>query len=352
MEGTSEGVSTVHALVYHGPGQTSWDRVADPAIAYPTDAIVRVDTTTICGTDLHILRGDLPEVEPGTVLGHEAVGEVLEVGREVHSISPGEQVIVSAVSACGHCQYCRDSMYGQCHGGGGWSLGNLINGTQAEFVLVPFADYSTHRLPGTLAPQDAVLLSEVLPTAYEVGVRNGQVGPGDTVAVVGAGPVGLAAVLTARIYSPRRIIAVDLSPFRLEAANRLGADSAEVPGELIADLAEGPGADVVIEAAGGPDSFILCTRVVRSGGHIANIGTPGKPATLHLESLWRKNVTISTGQVDTFSTPWLLDLVTSGRLHISQLVTHTFNLDQIKDAYEVFSHGTDTGALKVVLHRG
>ncbi|MCX4903804.1 alcohol dehydrogenase catalytic domain-containing protein [Streptomyces sp. NBC_00878] len=341
----------MRALVYHGPGQASWDTVTDPAIEDPTDAIVRVDSTTICGTDLHILRGDLPEVKPGTVLGHEAVGEVMEVGREVHSIAPGEQVIVSSVSACGHCQFCRDSMFGQCRGGGGWILGDLANGTQAEFVRVPFADYSTQRRPGALALDDAVLLSEVLPTAYEVGVRNGHVGPGDTVVVVGAGPVGLAAVLTARIYSPRRIIAVDLSRSRLEAAGRFGADAAELPGRLMADLADGPGADVVIEAAGDPDSFVLCTRVVRSGGHIANIGMHGKSATLHLEALWRKNVTISTGQVDTSSTPWLLDLVTSGRLHISRLVTHTFGLGRMEDAYEVFSHGTETGALKVVLHR-
>ncbi|GAU69831.1 putative NADP-dependent alcohol dehydrogenase [Streptomyces sp. NBRC 110611] len=341
----------MRALVYHGPGQTSWDTVPDPVIEDPTDAILRVDTTTICGTDLHILSGELPEVKPGTVLGHEAVGEVLEVGREVHSIRPGEHVIVSSVSACGHCQFCRDNMYGQCRSGGGWILGNLINGTQAEFVRVPFADYSTHRQPGALALQDAVLLAEVLPTAYEVGVRNAHVAPGDTVVVVGAGPIGLAAVITARIYSPRRIIAVDLSSPRLEAATRLGADSAELPGRLIADLAEGPGADVAIEAAGDPDSFILCTRVVRPGGHIANIGMHGKPAMLHLEALWRKNVTISTGQVDTSSTPWLLDLVTSGRLQISQLVTHTFGLDRIADAYEVFSQGTHSGALKVVLHR-
>ncbi|MBA2806884.1 alcohol dehydrogenase catalytic domain-containing protein [Streptomyces sp. KM273126] len=341
----------MRALVYHGTEQISWDTVTDPAIEDPADAIVRVDGTTICGTDLHIRRGDLPEVKPGTVLGHEAVGEVVETGREVRSIAPGDRVIVSSVSACGRCRFCRDSMFGQCHGGGGWILGNLINGTQAEFVRVPFADYSTRRWPASLALEDAVLLAEVLPTAYEVGVRNGHVGPGDTVVVVGAGPVGLAAVIIARIYSPRRIIAVDLSSARLEAAHRLGADSAEVPGRLIADLADGPGAEVVIEAAGDPESFALCTRVVRSGGHIANIGTHGKSATLHLEALWRKNVTISTGQVDTSSTPWLLDLVTSGRLCITQLVTHTFGLSQIEDAYQVFSHGPATGALKVVLHR-
>ncbi|MBD0422701.1 alcohol dehydrogenase catalytic domain-containing protein [Streptomyces sp. TRM S81-3] len=341
----------MRALVYHGPGRISWDTVADPTIEDPTDAVVRVDATTICGTDLHIRRGELPEVKPGTVLGHEAVGEVVEVGREVHSTTVGDQVIVSSISACGRCQFCRDGMFGQCHGGGGWILGNLTNGTQAEFVRVPFADYSTRRRPGALALEDAVLLSEVLPTAYEVGVRNGHVGPGDTVVVVGAGPVGLAAVMTARLYSPRRIIAVDLSRTRLEAATRLGADSAELPGRLIADLAEGPGADVAIEAAGDPDSFVLCTRVVRPGGHIANIGTHGKPATLHLEALWHKNMTISTGQVDTSSTPWLLDLVTSGRLHVSHLVTHTFGLDRAEDAYEVFSRGTDTGALKIGLYR-
>ncbi|MFD5256323.1 alcohol dehydrogenase catalytic domain-containing protein [Streptomyces bobili] len=333
------------------PQQTSWDTVRDPSIEKATDAIVRVDVTTICGSDLHILRGDLPEVKPGTVLGHEAVGEVMDVGREVHAVRPGDRVIVSSVSACGHCRFCRAGMGGQCGEGGGWLLGNLINGTQAEFVRVPFADNSTYRCPLDLALEDAVLLAEVLPTAYEVGVRNGHVGPGDTVAVVGAGPVGLAAVVIARIYSPRRIIAVDLSASRLEAATRLGADAAELPGRLIADLSEGPGADVVIEAAGDPDSFVLCTRVVRSGGHIANIGMHGKPATLHLEALWRKNVTISTGQVDASSTPWLLDLVTTRRLPISQLITHTFGLDHVGDAYEVFAHGRDTGALKVVLHR-
>jgi alcohol dehydrogenase len=242
-------------------------------------------------------------------------------------------------------------MFGQCRSGGGWILGNLINGTQAEFVRVPFADHSTRWRPGALALEDAVLLSEVLPTAFEVGVRNGHVSPGDIVVVVGAGPVGLAAAVVARIYSPRRIIVVDLSAARLEAALRVGADAADLPGKMIAEVSEGPGADVVIEASGEPDGFALCTRAVRTGGHIANIGTHGKPVTLHLESLWRKNVTISTGQVDTSSTPWLLELVRYGRLHVSQLVTHSFGLDRMEDAYDVFAHGTSTGALKVVLHR-
>jgi alcohol dehydrogenase len=341
----------VRALVYHGPAHTSWDTVPDPAIEEATDAIVRVDATTVCGSDLHILRGDLPEVEPGTILGHEAVGEVLEVGDEVHLVRPGDQVIVSSVTACGQCRACRDAMYGQCGGGGGWILGSLINGAQAELVRVPFADHSTTRRPSDLPLNDAVLLAELLPTAYEVGVRNGHVGPGDTVVMVGAGPVGLATVVVARLYSPRRIIVADLAGARLETAARVGADLAESPGKMIADLSEGPGADVVVEASGDPDGFVLCTRAVRAGGHIANIGAHGQPVTLHLESLWRKNVTISTGQVDTSSTPWLLDLMRFGRLPVSPLVTHTFGLDRMEEAYEVFARGTTAGALKVVLRR-
>lgn len=341
----------MRALVYHGPAHISWDTVPDPVIEEATDAIVRVGATTVCGTDLHIRRGDFPEVKPGTVLGHEAIGEVVDVGEQVHHLRPGDQVIVSSVSACGDCAECRDGRYGQCRGGGGWILGSLINGTQAELVRVPFADHSTTRRPPDLPPVDAVLLAELLPTAYEVGVRNGHVGPGDTVVVVGAGPVGLATVVLARLYSPRRIIVVDLAGARLENARRVGADAAESPGTMIAELSEGPGADVVIEASGDPDGFVLCTRAVRTGGHIANIGTHGKPVSLHLESLWRKNVTISTGQVDTSSTPWLLELLRFGHLPVSPLVTHTFGLDRMEDAYEVFARGTSTGALKVVLHR-
>lgn len=344
-------MSTVRALVYHGPGQISWYPVPDPAIEEPTDAIVRVDAATVCGSDLRILRGDLPEVKPGTVLGHEAVGEVLEVGRDVHHVRPGDHVIMSAVSACGRCRECRDTKLGQCSGGGGWILGNLINGTQAELVRIPFADHSTHRRPWKVPLDEAVLLAELLPTAYEVGVRNGHVSPGDTVVVVGAGPVGLASVVIARLYSPRRIIVVDLSAERLEAAAGVGADAAEVPGTMIAELSEGPGADVVIEASGEPDGFVLATRAVRTGGHIANVGVHGKPVTLHLESLWRKNLTISTGQVDTSSTRWLLELVRYGDLPISGLVTHTLPLDRMEDAYEAFAGGTTTGALKVVVHR-
>lgn len=341
------------ALVFHGSGESAWEETADLGLREPTDAIVRVDAVTICGTDLHILKGDVPEVRPGTVLGHEAVGEVVEAGGDVRGVRPGDRVLVSCITACGRCRFCREGAYGQCRGGGGWILGHLIDGTQAEYVRVPYADLSVHPLPGAVDSKDAVLLADILPTAYEVGVLNGRVRPGDTVAVVGAGPVGLAAIATARLCTPEKIIAVDLAPSRLEAAKRLGADAVaaagEEAGQLVADLTDGLGADVVIEAVGVPESFETCMRMVRPGGHVANIGVHGKPATLHLEELWARNVTITTGLVDTYSTPMLLRMVAAGRLSAASLVTHTFPLDQMEEAYDVFSRAGATGALKVIL---
>ncbi|WP_225823858.1 zinc-dependent alcohol dehydrogenase family protein [Streptomyces naphthomycinicus] len=340
-------------FVFHGPGQASWQDVPDPAVKEPTDAVVEVGAVTICGTDLHILKGDVPEVLPGTVLGHEAVGEIVEVGSDVRTVRPGDRVLISCITSCGRCRFCREGSYGQCRGGGGWILGHLIDGTQAEYVRVPCADLSVHPLPSAVRSEDAVLLADIFPTSYEVGVLNGHVRPGDTVAVVGAGPIGLATVVTARLFSPERIIAVDLVPDRLEAARRLGADAVadvrEAPGQLVADLTDGLGADVVIEAVGVPESFELCTRIVRPGGHVANIGVHGRPATLHLEDLWSRNVTITTGLVDTYSTPTLLRMAAAGRLPTGQLVTHGFPLAQMEEAYEVFSKAGETGALKVVL---
>ncbi|MFF7236691.1 zinc-dependent alcohol dehydrogenase family protein [Streptomyces collinus] len=339
-------------FVFHGPGQASWQDVPDPAVEEPTDAIVKVDAVTICGTDLHILKGDVPEVRPGTVLGHEAVGEIVEVGSDVRTVRPGDRVLLSCITACGRCRFCRDGSYGQCRGGGGWILGHLVDGTQAEYVRVPYADLSVHPLPAAVPSEEAVLFADIFPTSYEVGVLNGHVRPGDTVAIVGAGPIGLAAIATARLFSPERIIAVDLAPARLEAAHRLGADAVadvhEAPG-LVDDLTGGLGADVVIEAVGLPESFELCTRMVRPGGHVANVGVHGKPAMLHLEDLWIKNVTITTGLVDTYSTPTLLRMAAAGRLPTGQLVTHTFPLHQMEEAYDVFSKAAETGALKVVL---
>ncbi|MER6346552.1 zinc-dependent alcohol dehydrogenase family protein [Streptomyces sp. NPDC001595] len=339
--------------VFQGPGQSSWQDVPDPAAKEPTDVVVHVDSVTICGTDLHILKGDVPEVRPGTVLGHEAVGEVVETGADVRTVRPGDRVLVSCITACGRCAYCRRAMYGQCRGGGGWILGHLIDGTQAEYVRVPYADLSVHPLPATVTDRDAVLLADIFPTAYEVGVRKGEVQPGDTVAVVGAGPVGLAAVATARLFSPEQILVVDPAATRRDAARELGADAvgdpAEAPEELIADLTDGLGADVVIEAVGLPEAFELCTRMVRPGGHVANVGVHGKPVTLHLEDLWIKNVTITTGLVDTHSTPTLLRMAAAGRLPAAALVTHTFPLQRMAEAYDVFAAAADTGALKVVL---
>ncbi|MCX4862491.1 zinc-dependent alcohol dehydrogenase family protein [Streptomyces sp. NBC_00257] len=341
------------ALVFQGPGQIAWQDVPDPVVKDAADAVIRVDVVTICGTDLHIIKGDVPEVAPGRVLGHEAVGTVVEAGAGVRTVRPGDRVLISCISACGRCRFCREGHYGQCRGGGGWVLGHTIDGTQAEYVRVPFADLSVHPLPASVGSHDGVLLADIFPTAYEVGVLNGGVRPGDTVVVVGAGPIGLAAIVGAGLYSPRRIIAVDLAESRLAAARSLGADAtagaAEEPGQLVDDLTEGLGADVAIEAVGVPEAFEMCTRMVRPGGRVANIGVHGRPATLHLEDLWSRDITITTGLVDTYSTPMLLGMLAAGRLPSSSLITHRFELGQMEEAYDVFSRAADTGALKVTL---
>ena len=340
------------ALVYDGPGRRMWRDVPDPEIRDAEDVIVRVDAVTICGTDLHILHGDVPTVDPGRVLGHEAVGTIETVGSGVRSVTVGQRVLISCISSCGRCRFCREGRYGQCLGGGGWILGHRIDGVQAERVRVPFADLSIHALPESVSDEEAVLLADILPTSYEVGVLAGEVQPGDVVVIVGAGPIGLAALATARLYSPGKVVLLDPAAPRREAALKLGADlaldSAGHVRDRIDELTEGLGADVVIEAVGLPVAFELCTTLVRPGGHVANVGVHGAPATLHLEDLWIKDVTITTGLVDTSSTPLLLQLLRDGRLELP-IVTHRFGLEEMQDAYDVFSRPDTTGALKVAL---
>ena len=344
------------ALVYHGPGQKAWEDVPKPTLVSDTDAVVRVDAVTICGSDLHILKGDVPAVTDGRILGHEAVGTVEAVGSGVKTVKAGDRVLVSCITACGTCRFCREARYGQCLGGGGWILGHKIDGTQAEYVRVPFADTSTYPVPAGVADEDMLMLADILPTGYEVGVLNGVVRPGDVVTVVGAGPVGLAAIMSARLFSPSHIVAIDLSDSRLEAAKQFGADitinnSLEDADAIVADLTGGLGADVSIEAVGVPAAFEQAVRLARPGGHVANIGVHGEPVTLHLEDLWIRDLTITTGLVDTFTTPTLLRLLISHQLEASRFVTHHFTLDQFEEAYDVFANAADTGALKVVLTR-
>ncbi len=343
----------MHALVYHGPGQKAWEEVPNPVLLDDSDAIVRVDATTICGSDLHILKGDVPEVTDGRILGHEAVGTVVEIGPSVKSVRVGDRVLVSCITACGACRFCRQGRYGQCLGGGGWILGHLIDGTQAEYVRVPFADTSTYPIPPGVADEDILMMSDILPTGYEVGVLNGCVQPGDVVAIVGAGPIGLSAVMGAQLFSPSHIVAIDLTDSRLEAAKQFGADitvnnGREDPLEVIKGLTGGLGADVAIEAVGVPSTFELAATLIRPGGHVANIGVHGQPATLHLEQLWSRDVTITTGLVDTYSTPTLLRLI-GHQLQVGRLVTHQFAMDDFLAAYDTFARAADTGALKVVI---
>jgi alcohol dehydrogenase len=344
------------ALVYHGPGQKAWEEVAKPTILDDTDAIVRVDAVTICGTDLHILKGDVPAVTDGRILGHEAVGTVEQVGSGVKTVKVGDRVLVSCITACGACRFCREGRYGQCLGGGGWILGHKIDGTQAEFVRVPFADTSTYPAPDGVTDEALLMLADILPTGYEVGVLNGHVQPGDVVAVVGSGPIGLSAMMASRLYSPSHVVAIDQVDARLEAAKAFGADitvnnAREDAVAVVQSLTGGLGADVAIEAVGVPATFELAAQLIRPGGRVANIGVHGEPATLHLEDLWIRDVTITTGLVDTHSTPTLLKLVRGNQLGAGQFVTHHFHLDQFIEAYDVFARAGDTGALKVVLSR-
>jgi alcohol dehydrogenase len=349
--------AAMRALVYHGPGQKAWQEAPEPELTDDGDAIVRVDATTICGTDLHILKGDVPAVARGRILGHEAVGTVDEVGDGVHRLRPGDRVLVSCISACGTCRFCREGRYGQCLDGGGWILGHTIDGTQADYVRVPFADTSTYRVPAGLTDEETLMLADVLPTGYEVGVLAGGVRPADVVAVVGAGPVGLSAITGAQLYSPSHIVAIDLSDARLEAAKHFGADvvvnnSGEDPLAVIGKLTGGLGADVAIEAVGLPASFELAVGLVRPGGRIANIGVHGDAATLHLEDQWIRDITITTGLVDASSTPALMRLISTGQIDARRFITHRFGLDAFEEAYDVFARAADTGALKVVLSRG
>jgi alcohol dehydrogenase len=342
------------ALVYQGPGQRDWDTVADPTIVDPTDLVVRIDTSTICGTDLHILKGDVPETTPGTVLGHEAVGTVEEIGAGVSTVAVGDRVLMSCVSSCGRCRFCKEGRYGQCLGGGGWIFGHLIDGLQAEYARVPFGDNSVYQVPEELSDEQVLFLADILPTSYEVGVLNGMVAPGDVVAIVGAGPIGLAAILTATLYTPGRIVAIDLDDGRLASAMRFGADTAINNGRedaiaKVMELTDGLGADVALEAVGVPQTFELATELIRPGGRVANIGVHGKPVTLHLEKLWNRDVTVTTGLVDTFSIPQLMRLTASGRLDPSLFATHRFPLGETMAAYDTFADAANTNALKVVL---
>lgn len=350
------------ALVYHGPGNKAWEEVPEPQIQTPTDAIVQIDTTTICGTDLHILKGDVPAVTDGRILGHEGVGTITEVGTAVKGLAVGDRVIISCISACGSCSYCHQQLPSHCldeegASGVGWIFGHLIDGTQAEYVRVPFADNSLHKLPEGVSDEAGIMLSDILPTGFEIGIRNGEVQPGDVVAVVGAGPVGLSAIMTAGLYGPSRVIAIDLDDNRLELAQTFGASEAVNSGaddwhdQVMATTDGGLGVDVAIEAVGIPQTFDMCTSLIRPGGSVANVGVHGKSVELDLQDLWIKDVSITTGLVSATTTPMLLKLVAQGKLTPEKFVTHRFRLDEMMDAYDTFERAAETEAMKVAISR-
>jgi alcohol dehydrogenase len=341
------------ALVYNGPGKKALEDRPMPRMGEPTDAIVKISKTTICGTDLHILKGDVASCAPGRILGHEGVGTIAEVGAGVTGFAKGDPVLISCISSCGKCENCRRGMYSHCTTGG-WILGNAIDGTQAEYVRIPHADTSLYRIPAGADEEALVMLSDILPTGFECGVLNGKVQPGGSVAIIGAGPIGLAALLTAQFYSPAAIIMVDLDDNRLATATHFGATATvnSTDGQAAAAILKitgGRGADTVIEAVGIAATFELCEEIVAPGGTIANIGVHGTKVALHLERLWDRNITITTRLVDTVSTPMLLKTVQSGKIDPKRLITHRFKLDAILQAYDTFARAADTKALKVII---
>ncbi len=341
------------AYIYNGPGKSGIEERPMPTIAAATDAIVRITKTTICGTDLHILKGDVPSCEPGRVLGHEGVGVIESVGAGVTSFKPGDRVLISCITSCGRCEFCRKQMYSHC-ANGGWILGHRIDGTQAEYVRIPFADTSLYPIPAGADEEALVMLSDILPTGFECGVLNGKVQPGGTVAIIGAGPIGLAALLTAQFYAPSQIIMIDLDENRLATSLRFGAthtinSSDGKAAEALMALTEGRGVDTAIEAVGVAATFELCQDVVAAGGVIANIGVHGTSATLHLERLWDRNITMTTRLVDTVSTPMLLKALCSHKLDPAGLITHRFKFSNVLGAYETFGNAARSCALKVII---
>lgn len=341
------------ALVYHGPGNRKYEEKPKPTIQETTDAVVKIIKTTICGTDLHIMKGDVPAVKDGTTLGHEGVGIIEEVGDGVSNFKKGDHVLISCITACGKCDNCKKQMYSHCEDGG-WILGHLIDGTQAEYVRIPHADTSLYHIPEDADEEALVMLSDILPTGFEVGVLNGKVKPGDVVAIVGAGPIGLAALLTAQFYSPAEIIMIDLDNNRLEVSKEFGATDTINSGEenaieKIMELTNNKGVDVAIEAVGVPATFDICQDIIKAGGHVAVVGVHGTSVDFKLEELWIKNITMTTGLVDTYTIPMLMKTVGSGKLEPEQLITHHFKLDEIMDAYDTFGNAAEEKALKIIL---
>ncbi len=345
--------NTMKALVYHSPGIKAWEEKAKPALQKTTDAILRITTTTLCGTDLHIMKGDVPSVTTGRTLGHEGVGVVEECGSGVSNFKAGDRVLISCVTSCGKCDFCKKGMFSHCRDGG-WILGNTLDGTQAQYVRIPHADNSLYPAPKDIDEESLVMLSDIFPTGLECGVLNGKVQPGDRVAIVGSGPIGLAALLTARFYSPAQLILIDLDDNRLQVARSFGATHTvnfknEKVEERIKALTDGDGVDVAIEAVGTPGSFDTCQSIIGAGGRIANIGVHGKPVELHLEKLWDRNITITTRLVDTVTIPMLLKVLQSGKLEAKKMGTHQFALSDIVNAYETFGNAAKDKALKVIL---
>ncbi|MDO5685886.1 MAG: zinc-dependent alcohol dehydrogenase family protein [Neisseria sp.] len=352
------------AMTYYGASDIRFEERPMPTIIDPTDAVIRVTKTTICGTDLGIWKGKNPEIEAtakektgqwnGRILGHEGVGVVEEVGSAVKNFKKGDKVIISCVSRCGTCENCQKQLYAHCQNDGGWIMGYMIDGTHAEYVRTPFADTSLYKLPENLDTDVAVLLSDILPTGHEIGVQYGDVKLGDTIAIVGSGPIGMSCLLTAQFYSPANIIMIDLDDNRLAMAKELGATHIINSGKedavaKVMELTNGRGVDCAMEAVGVSATFDICQRIVKEGGNVANVGVHGHSVNFEIERLWIKNITLTTGLVNANTTGTLMKSCECGKLPMARLVTHRFKFSEMEKAYDVFKNAAQEKAMKVII---
>ncbi|KAH3684095.1 hypothetical protein WICPIJ_004935 [Wickerhamomyces pijperi] len=357
------------AIVYKGtPGVKELLSIPVPTIQAATDAVVKLSYTTICGSDLHIISGHVADMQkPLTVLGHEGIGIVESIGDKVSNFKVGDKVLISCITSCGSCVYCKKGLQSHCMDGG-WILGHNINGTQAEYVRIPHADnslYNIKRYEGSIKDEALLMLSDILPTGNEMGAVNGRIDRGDVVAIVGCGSVGISALIASKTYDPKSVIMIDFDDERLKVAKEFfGADYVLNPGkvnvkeeimkitsELNIQSREGldAGVDVAIECVGIPATFQTCQDIIAPGGRIANVGVHGVKVDLQLQDLWIKNIQIATGLVNANTTPDLLKKIESGELEPSRLVTHHFKFSEVLKAYEVFKNSSQEKCIKVFL---
>lgn len=339
-------------FVWHNNKTASLDKRPVPKIKDKRDAIVKVTMSSICTSDLHIIRGFVPKAVPETILGHEFVGEIVDVGSDIKNLKKGDRVSANCETFCGQCYFCKRGFINNCLYGG-WEIGCTIDGCQAEYVRVPFADTGLTKLPDNISYENALFVGDILSSGYW-GAELCEIQKGDTVAVIGAGPVGLCSMISAKLLGAEKIIAIDVDDTRLEIAkNQNLADvvinplNSDVEKE-VKDLTERRGADSVIEAAGGKDTFQTAWKIARANAIVALVAMYEENQTLPLPDMYGKNLTFKTGGVDAVNCSKLVDLISEKKINTDFLITNKFSLDNIQQAYKLFENKSDN-CLKIAI---